>query len=130
MLPYLVHAVLSYGIPLLGGFGGGRLARSRIESRLGRVIWCSMVIVGTVVLQYIGFFIFSIWMVGREDDWSAVTPTGLLSGLIWFGLVAAFTAVPLAIVGYLCGSFPRPRSQPSLPAKPGEAVDPATQLSN
>jgi hypothetical protein len=116
MLPHLVHYVLSYGIPLLGGFGGGRLARSRVKSRLGRVICCLMVIVGTVVLQYIGFFIFSIWIVGREDDWTALTPTGLFYGLIWFGLVAAFTAVPLTVVGYLCGSLLRPRSRPNLPA--------------
>ena len=96
-----------------------------VESRLGRVLRCLMVVVGTVVLQYIGFFIFSIWMVGREDDGMDLPPTGLLSGLMWFGLAAGFTAVPLTVVGYLYGSRPQPGSQPRHPAEPGVAANPS-----
>jgi hypothetical protein len=115
MAPNLVHAVLSYGIPLLVGFGIGRFMRTRVEGRYGRINWCLMAIVGSVVLQYFCVLIFSAWMVGGKSDWTGLTPIGLLYGLSSFALVTSVTTVPLTVVGYLCASYLHSRSNPGPP---------------
>jgi hypothetical protein len=115
LLPHLVHVLLSCGIPLLLGFWVGRLTRSRVGTRLGRVSSCLLAIAGCLILQYIGFFIMSVWMVGGESNWTGLTPVGLLSGLVLFVFIESWITVPFTVVGYLFGSRLRRSSVPGPP---------------
>lgn len=123
MQSHLVHAILSYGIPLLGGFGIGRLTRDRARTRRGRVIWCLIAIAGSVILQYFGFMLFLEGMGDGTDDETGFIPVGLLVGLLWFSLPAAFKTVPLTVVGYWYGSRWRSRPQSSPSARHRDEAD-------
>ena len=110
MLPHLIHAVLLYLVPVALGGTAGVLVRRATNSMPVRVLAASVTVLATILVHYGLFFAFSLWMTGTTLDPELLTPGALVSGILWFALVASFTAVPLAAMGYLCGLFFAARS--------------------
>ena len=126
MSPQIIHLILSSGLPVLVGFGFGRLARGSLKSRASLALWGFVAIVVATLLQYVAFFFFGAWMTGSEIRLQELTPEGLLHGLAFFSVVALIRIVPLCLGGYACGLFLKfgPRGdRVSPPPLPGSKAD-------
>lgn len=105
----IVHAVISYGIPFLGGYIVGRLKRDRVETAIGRICWCLIAIAGSLIAGYFLFCLFSIGMTMDSESSKNDTPLNLI-GFLWsmlfFCIIASIQTVPLVILGcYMGGLF-------------------------
>ena len=110
MLPHLIHAMLLYLVPVALGGTAGVLVRRATDSMPVRVLAAGLTVLATIQVQYGLFFAISHWMTETTLDPESLTPGALVSGILWFALVASFTSVPLAAMAYLGGLFVPARS--------------------